>query len=288
MRRLGSSIKHKQGFVLLIVVFTLAIACLLLYQLAGVSFERIRSAVDCEKNLRNRWALVSLRQALLSNGPMILQAAEQRRNLIEGKAGTTAEYVRELRGELRLADIDFQVRFEDESAKLNVPALIASRPEVEVKQYMDRLTPAGRVRPKRTFETTGPWCWSDVFEVESGSEGAEQVASRMTLWGNGRLNIYRAERETLNVAWRAAFGHFPPSELTKVLENYPPMPWEKLEGRLGLRQEDQAIASRWFSNESSCYSLCIKVTETRASKNSRIRGKRFVVDRGDLHFGLDD
>ncbi len=281
-------LREKHGFVLLIVVITLAIACLLLYQLAGVSFERIRWAVDGEKNLRNRWALVSLRQTLLTSGPAVLHSAEQRKNLLKGNAGTKAEYVHELLGEVRLADIDFQVLIEDESAKLNVPALIASRPEVEVKQYLDRLTPAGRVRPKRILKTAGPWCWDDVFEIESGTEGLEQVTSRVTLWGNARLNIYRADQETLHVAWRAAFGHFPPSELPKALEEYPPLPWEKLVGGLGLRQEDQIIVNRWFSNESSCFSLSIRPRENNRDENTRIGGKRFVMDRGDLHFGLDD
>ena len=225
--------------------------------------------------------MVSLRQTLLASGPTILQATEQRENLIDGQSGSTAVYVRELRSEVKLADIDFDLHFEDESAKVKIPALIANRPEVEVKQYLDRLIPSGRIRVRRTIESVGPWCWNDVFESEDDSSRFDRVTARVTLWGDGRLNVYRAEEDTLNVAWRAAFGHFPPIELYKARESYPPVPWERLVDGLGLRDEEQAVANGWFSNASTCYSLKIK-----PANDSLVHGKCFVVDRGDQHFGL--
>ncbi len=282
--------RRPQGFVLLIVVITLAIACILFYQLATLSFAKIREVIEDERELRQRWTLVSFRRAMLPRANDLQGRIE--RGLNSGRSGSSSGNTQIVRATQEVIKINGQAvefRVEDESAKLKLPALLEERPEQEASRIVGRLMARSRAFVKREIfvggERPSVWNWYDIFEEEALS-GREllRATDAMTLWGDGRLNVMRADQTVLDEAWRSVFGHLPPRELIDARQGYPRDSWKDLRERLSLRQSQLKLADRWFTGTSSCYSLELRVLNSASDAS---KTWLFVRDRNVGNYGFE-
>ncbi|MEZ6137057.1 MAG: hypothetical protein R3C53_19355 [Pirellulaceae bacterium] len=282
--------RRKRGVVLLIVVVMLAITCLLLYQVAAVSFGRMRQVVRQEKQERERWSVLSLRAVLLPRAGRLIELEERNRNL-RGDVGGDMAYtpVTLITGQLTLNEVLFHITLADESAKLCIPKWIAIEPDRSETEIRRLAQQSGLTLNRDLFVSNVPrqnWCWQDVIYGE-GMHAGRSVLERtdaVSLWGDGRLNIFRSDLETLESAWRIAFGHFPPAELIDERKHYPQLSWQELRERLGVRESQLKILDQMFTTKSSCFSLRLKETDISVDAG---REWLFVNDRDSAHYGFE-
>ena len=181
-----------------------------------------------------------------------------------------------------------EVQFElcRESAKLNIPRLMQARPENDVQRTVERLVGGRgqRLAPgifQRRKSVNG-WDWRSMFDLgDQAWHDAHEVGQRLTLWGSGRIDVYRADVETLEETWRVMFGHFPPSEIIAIRDSYPPVDWSQLRSAIGLRDEQAELADRWFQTTSDCYSLWLEVGTGNFAEEWL-----FVADRNSENYGF--
>jgi hypothetical protein len=81
---------------------------------------------------------------------------------------------------------------------------------------------------------------------------------KCSLWGGGRMNLYRCDDEVLIWLWQELFGRYPPEELWLARSQYPALSWEKLRVRCRLGEDELRIADQLFTTESQCVQLRIR------------------------------
>lgn len=285
-----SSASKRKGFTLLIVVTMLAIVCLLFYQLAQVALGTMQKVAEREKEMRERWTLVSTRKAVLHQVSAALATQERQANLAQTdmQQSAGAIYLSDCSLQFDINGTQVRIAARDENAKLYVPGLLQIRPGRESGHLIERLQ-KGRSLPVRrdAFETEGlvPSSWQDVFDVsEAGTHSLQAATDRVTLWGSGRLNVFRADEEVVSECWRELFGHFPPRELMDARDVYPPLEWSTLRQRLNLREQQLALADAWLGTQSDCFSVRI----TLGSDPDKQQRFLFVADRNSQHFGFEE
>jgi hypothetical protein len=244
------------GYVLLTVVVMLAVCALMLYQISLASFHRIESVMTQEQNLRRHWTNISLRRSLL---PQSARLFEKKR-----RAAESPQHVQTVAGELSLNNMFVSFTIADESAKINLVHLWHERPKPEVIEMIRMLAgqPTIQFNQKllRHEEIALPWIWSDVLDTAStNSLISNKVDRYLTLWGNGRINIMTTSDEVLQQAWQRLFGHSPPDELKLARSHSGSADWESTLPQLGLRSSQMAVAQRWFSDRSECFSLRLEL-----------------------------
>lgn len=281
---------ERKGFMLLIVVTMLAIVCLLFYQLAQVALGTMQTVAEREKEIRERWTLVSTRKAVLPQVSAVLTTQERQANLAQTELQQSAGaiYFRDCSLQLEINGMPVRMAAKDESARLHVPGLLRIRPRTEAGHLIERLQ-EGRSLPVRRDalekESAVPTSWRDVFDVsEAGSQSLQAATDRITLWGSGRLNVFRADEEVVSECWREMFGHFPPRELMDARNVYPPLEWSTLRQRLNLREEQLTLADASLSTQSDCFSVRI----TLGSDPDTQQRYLFVADRNSQHFGFEE
>ena len=275
---------------LLVVVMTLAIVCLIFYQLAQLSLVTTQRAIEQERTTRERWTLVSLRKSILRQVSTVLSTRERQANLAQQNTRKSdgALYFSRFSEQLEVNRLQVKIEARDESARLYLPGLLQVRPAREVRNLIERLQES-RALPVRNDalekEAVPLTSWRDVFEftaadaVELGS-----VTSRLTLWGSGHLNTLRADEEVVAELWRVLFGHFPPRELLEARTAYPPPEWTKLIERLNLREEQFKLANAFLSTRSDCFSVRVTMGLGTESQKRYL----FVADRNSEHFGFEE
>lgn len=297
----------RKAVVLLVVVVMLAITCLMLYQVAGISFRHVRETIVMEERFRENWSLVSLRHALLPAAGRLFSEQELSQSLVgEAESAATQSWggaarsrsaageIRSIRGQVKLNSVEFAIELQDESAKFSIPASLKIGTQSASSQ-LARLVQGSGLPMRRDLPARGAQaivCWEDVFE-SSGRIASLQLARvtpRVTLWGDGRLNLYRAEEDVLDAVWRSAFGHFPPRELFDERERFPRRPIDDLRRSLSLRETDIERFDNLFTDTSRCFSLSIEpVNPLRNAAGARNHHGSwfFVIDRDVGHFALE-
>lgn len=253
-RTTRSSVRHS-GVVLLLVVVLLAICCLILTQLSMVSFGAINQSKLRQRDLQRHWSIVSVRRAVLSQAEQVW--TEQR----DGEQ-TQVELDFELGGD-RL-----QVRIENESTKLNVNRILKDLPPQASREILTE-----HLRPLdpgafRTLSLLGTelHSWAELTEVR-GIELLE-ATDTVTLWGDGKVNLWESEPEIIETVWKGQFGRFAPDELLEAREQFPQPTWESLKLRLRLSESDLKKAERWFTTKNTCFSLEVNYNSDQGQQAS--------------------
>lgn len=266
---------------LLIVVIMLAICCALLAQVATVSMGQARKAVAVERELQERWAVVSLRRCLLVSSAGLLQQS----NLDESERGEEVDAIAEfqpLSGTVVLSHRTYQFVIDDESRKLPLCALAMSRPDDAATAANVLLQKTGlSVDRRKVSALQSGQRWDLVVGQRLSARAVLDAGQHVTLWGDGRLNLRTANTDVVRQTWRAVFGTFPPSEIIdkSLLAE---LPWPRIRDGLALRQEQLAELDRYFSAQSTCYSVMLR-SKTAQGERSWL----FVADRGTQHFGYE-
>ena len=246
---------RREGYLLLTVVVMIAVASLMLARLANTSLRVASVAVEEERDLRSRWAVTSLRRFALDAAPSLLAGPPR-----DHSHGERAEPV--FWRDVQLAGLRWRVIVSDESAKLSLPHLAARYDTEIVKRRMDDLL-GGRVRPKPDFSGREQydltrwehWIENGAFGHSVSAREVAVATQRLTLWGDGRLNVCRSEEQTVDILWRQLFARAAPRRLHKVRLQTPPPTTDELIAKLGLRESQAAMARKWITTESDCRSV---------------------------------
>jgi hypothetical protein len=219
-----------------------------------------------------------------------LATQERQANLArtELQQSAGAIYSRDCSQQLEINGTQVRIVARDENARLYVPGLLRIRPAKEAAHLIERLQ-EGRSLPVQqdALDKEGlvPTSWRDVFDVsEAGPRSLQLATDRITLWGSGRLNVFRADEEVASECWRELFGHFPPRELIDARNVYPPLEWTNLRQRLNLREEQLALADAWLNTQSDCFSVRIILGNDLDKQEQYL----FVADRSSQHFGFEE
>ncbi len=252
-----SKTKRRCGYVLLTVVVMIAVASLLLSRLANTSMRVASVAIEEEQEMRNRWAVTSLRRFSLDSAATLLRSNRPDRS------DDVADSL--LWKDVTLAGQIWRVIVADESAKLNLihlsydvsgdamdkvtRPLITGRSNIQVAVDFDDDTP-GNLRWEQWLEG-GP---QDPTESPRVIAAATQ---RLTLWGDGRLNVTQCDADTIDALWRQLFGRTAPPLLHELRRQVPPPTARQLIRSLGLRETQANRATQWLAADSTCHSVWI-------------------------------
>lgn len=206
------------GFVLLM---TLALVLLAAVVLASVARRSILGAVEAQdalEELQRRWAMHSGQATMLDAAERLLHEAEIAQQKHTGHFYPVAQR----RVHLALAGVDYEWVLTDEQAKLNVNRLLSGGDRAAAQAITSRVA-AGQggyggtqtvdLRPAQLPTSNGlqnpalaPFGGLEqVFPLATplelaGSEGRYGLAHNVTCWGNGRVNVRRANEAILEQA----------------------------------------------------------------------------------------
>jgi hypothetical protein len=247
----------------------IVMASLMLAALARQSLMLALEAVQKQEELQARWGTISCQRAVLNRARTIFarQIAQAADNRVP-----PADVRRQLSSTFELGGIPFRVILSDEDAKLNVNTVYATYGEQRTERILRQLTASKGRLDVRLRRSSGDLAdspthlfraWGQVFDHERISPSAD-VASHLqaattevTLWGAGRLNVYRASDQAIEAVWHLAVGRGTPQELQKLRRRIPPRSlWEIVAG-LQLRDHERHALERILTDRSHGYSLWV-------------------------------
>ena len=253
--------RRGRGYVLVLVLFAVAIAATSMAAVCRSGLEKAVAAERAGTDLQRRWAVMTLRASLLPKAEAVLLKAEVP--------------AAEARRAVRLGGQSFTLVFGDESAKANVNLLYArgglAGAEREVRAAVQS---TGSTLPVelRPFPGRGasfgapdadpdqPLAFETMGQVLRGapSAGALVVAGGgMTCWGDGTINVRRASKGAL----RAALGgQMPAGEIDRLVaarDKDPKRDVSDVFDELHLSDARREAAESLVTEDSNCHSLWI-------------------------------
>lgn len=236
----------RSGFVLLAVVVLLMIVSLILTRVAIVSLRKAGEVQANERDLQKRWAVTSLRQYGERSASLLLSPTD------DPDSGEPPRVKPAVVAFETLAKIRWEVWIQNESAKLNAVAAAEQRPMNDVLEILGSIVMKGGSGRLRTaneialFNPEGRREFEYWLEAPTGTS-YRQLTEEITLWGDGRLDILAARKETLDAAWRLYFGRSAPDELHAMKDQAKAPTWKDALEVLSLREAELTIANRNFA-----------------------------------------
>lgn len=198
----------RSGFALLLTLLLVVIAGIALAGIARRSMLGAVEARDATEELQRRWAIVTCQETLMPRLPAFLEPPDdagnpQRRPLPPA----------EKRFSINLAGHDYQIVLTDEQAKLNVAHWLQKSNAADAEAMLKRLLPAPasaegsgfriHLRPTILRGGLGEAALPKIGSYEQllentpphallGEQGGTGLASFVTCWGDGRVNLSRA------------------------------------------------------------------------------------------------
>ena len=257
--------KRKQhrakGFILVVVVLMLAILCLLVTQISALIHQKSNEIQREEEHLKSEWTLVSLRRILQSDGLSTLDRLEWEANVRDNRREESAAlYMARFDTEIQLRDAELRFEFRDESAMLPLVRLAQlGKQSVAISslQRFERISLPQWEGVYRT-EANGSFLSFARWQTWTKDRVRPEPPEKCSLWGGGRMNLYRCDDEVLIWLWQELFGRYPPEELWLARSQYPALSWEKLRVRCRLGEDELRIADQLFTTESQCVQLRIR------------------------------
>ena len=260
---------QRRGYVLLI---TLGLIGLVGIALAGLARYSLRLALDSRvalEDAQQRWGEISCRRILLDRADEILDAE------VPVDAATAPRWPRPSRFTVSfvLGEEQFNVLLSDESAKVNLNAVLRTKPAKaaqmvrDICDEWDSTPPRIQLRPQQADPKADPRVesWGQVFDLPgfepAGAVPAALAAATMEMscWGDGRLNLRRASDDALRrVAGLVLDGR----ELAKLVEarqTWQATSMDDMLRTLSLRRGKYVALRRLLSDESDCFSLWLDV-----------------------------
>ncbi len=258
---------HCRAFTLVLVLVAVVIAALTLAGLARRTLLLEMSSREVHAELAHRTLATSIESALLPVAEDILAGQPDE----EGHSG---------RFTLDIDDRRVRIVLADEQAKPHA-GFIPDAAFAELDQSMPELrfrprpSPAQRTDLSRNGarssalerayvsfeELVGPTPPEELWPAEDGSG----LANALTLWGNGRVNIARADDDTVRVALASILSRIEIERLLRFREDNPDATHAELIGaaQAGARAEDAAAA---LGDGSRCMSCWIWVEHAAGSR----------------------
>lgn len=259
--------RRRRGYLLFVVVVMIAVASITLSQFASVTMQVASDAVSQEKSVRERWAVTSMRRTCLRLAPEILDAEPRESSQLFPTAWR----------DIRLAEKNWRVIVADESAKLNVQRLCSEVGPQRCANAIDQLLTGntGGVASaiSRHADSKQSKRWEAWLKIDGPNEflTAERMAEstqRVSLWGDGMLNISKCDAETLDVLWKALFGRKAPDVIHDRRLEWVQHANAPITSLFAIRESQANVVARWVTNQSTCYSMWILHTTEGTSSRS--------------------
>jgi hypothetical protein len=272
----------RPGFALLMALALVLLAGAALAGLARWSAMEALESTTAADELKHRWAVVSCRETLLGRAEQLLDAAERG----EGRDGLSSEVymnkpMPELRVKCRLSELDYELVLTDEQAKLNLNTVLQEKTPAEVQSLAARLThdkgdpgSLGTPLQLRRVATVDPsaegardWlplgAYGQIFEDPSpewlvGRNGGDGLASPITCWGDGKVNLRRAPAAVIEAACMEALG---PQAVSQLLAARLHNPYGSLSAMLveldKIDDKQKRKIGAYVTDHSMCHGLWI-------------------------------
>jgi len=264
-QRLGP---QRSGYVLIMTLVMIAVAALSLAGLARKSLLLATESIDAQRELQRRWGANSCRRLLLDQAGEIFEDLETPH--ADGKLPWPAPH--QLSASVTLAGMKFRWWLSDEDAKLNLNALTARLPKQRRAMLAQltghrnslQLTPDtshAAKQQKRWFLS-----WGQMVDVsQMGNKGTfdslMELATKLTCWGSGKLNIGRVSDQTLLLVVSKLVNQQVAQKLLDARTESTNIDWKELVKSLALKRRDASALLAWFTDRSTCYSLWLELDD---------------------------
>ncbi len=278
----GSGRKN-HGFVLLMVLVVLAIAGTILATSARRSGQRALDTIEQVRQVQLRWGSISCRDIAFTNASDIFEQAAEYQDIKS----------RQVRKPITLGSIQFDLILSDEQAKANInllaarfgsQGLTATMRELQADQreiLRVMLKPGkkheslqfaprskrGRKRAERNkIPTAVPVVYESydqLFLFDHPSqllrEDPEQISpsDRITFWGDGKLNLARADVETLRAVLTGLVTEDQIVTLANCDPNDPTFSLQQVIDTSELDTEKAELLMIFLTDKSECFSLWV-------------------------------
>jgi type II secretory pathway component PulK len=260
--------RRQSGFVLVLVLLVVAICGTIMAASARRCGQNALRAAGGRRELQFRWGASSCQVTVLA-------AAEK---IFEDRKKPEAAPSAEVSGSLMLGGMRFRIILSDESAKANVNRLAEqySNNSAGLISCIGKLQAGGQgilpveLRPTQTVSVNEGdlpiryGSFDQVFTINQaseltgahGSQGAA-VRARVTFWGDGKINVCRAE---LPVIRAALAGHISDSQLStldKLRRSSSGFSLEEGLAKLQLTKEEIAAILPLATDSSNCFGVWV-------------------------------
>jgi type II secretory pathway component PulK len=263
---------RRSGYVLILVLAMLIIATLLSAGVARRSLDQTVAAAKRAEELQRRWGEISLRHTALSRAEILLRTAELREGVRQSSIQTT----------VRLGDQTFYLILSDEQAKLNVNTAFRYGDEQAVRRVLfeSAIPWTIKLRPDPRAAQNSPFppafaSWGQLYDFSALSAIPErhhlmltQLGERITCWGDGQLNINRADDEMIRMACEWVASPQSASALIELRREHPDWNFERLMREVDISDQDRRAIRRVLTDRSRTHSLW---TITRNENRSWVR-----------------
>ena len=269
----------RSGFVLLMTLVLVILACTLLAGVARRSGEGAMESKWSAEDLQRRWAVASCQATILGRAEELLDEAElgepDRRTPEKPYANKPAT---QRRVACRLAGRDYELVLTDEQAKLNANFLVQAssrggaqsavsqliaRAGLDASAVQLRTLVAGQNAPKDVRRLLAVGGYGQVFPDAApdrliGSQERTGLADWVTCWGDGHVNIRRAPTAVVERACEKVLEPIAVRTLLAVRDRDPYQPLSAMLDKLDRvdAKEKTKIGER-FTDRSRCHGLWV-------------------------------
>ena len=261
--------EQQKGFVLILVIVMLVIVALLSVGMVCRSLGQSVAAAKKGDELQRRWGEISLRHTVLNRAEILLRTAELREGIKQPTLQTT----------IKLKYHTFYLILSDEQAKLNINTAFRYGGEQAVRKMLFenavpwtvRLHPDSRAARNSSYPPAFA-SWGQVYDFSILPENHHlmltQLGERITCWGNGQLNIHRAESHIIRTACEWVASPQAALALVEWQREHPGGNFERLLREADISDQDRRAFRRVLTDRSRCHSLW---TITRNANRSWLR-----------------
>ena len=267
-------LKHRSGYVLLMVLASTALVGLLLLGIAQRSLELARQAQESAGALQSRWGNLSLQHVVLDRAERHLAEARRQQDFLASRQGTslTPRRVGRISGRITLGETTFRWILADEQAKLNLNTLVASRGNAFARGLLRQhfsadlagsLSPVWNSGPKSdTITPLQSWGqivdFSRLGQANSIYERLLTEGDMFTCWSpGGQVSYHNASDEVLQEVVRLGTNSSIAIEIVQLREDYPDKPLEEVLDLADTRDEQRSRLLTLLTEYSSSHSLWI-------------------------------
>ena len=262
--------KSRSGYILLITLLMIVMAGLFSMSLARTSLFLAMDAAKAQEDLQRRWGAISCRYVILHRAEILFRKRECIQN-------DNALLLPRIQTTIRLGSMDFDLLLSDEQAKLNLNTVLVEKRLRSVERVLNiapnspsgllsvELSPHPDAVPDELFPPAFD-SWGQLFSYErsrhsqDGSIVARAIrdgTTDMTCWGDGKLNVLRAEIPLLRMTCRLLIPNESANRFLKSRTKCPHWNLEQLLNRTDLQRKERRVLRKWLTDRSTCHSLWI-------------------------------
>ena len=261
-------VRQRSGYVLIMTLVMITIAALSLAGLARKSLLLASESITAQRELQRYWGANSCQLLLLDQAEVIFENLETPH--ADGELPWPAPS--RLSASVTLSGMRYRMWLFDEDAKLNLNTLTAQLPQ-QRRVMLSQLI--GHQNPLQLSPDTSPaakqqkrWfsSWGQLVDItQMGSGGAidslMELASELTCWGSGKLNIRRISDQTLLLVASKLVNQQVAQKLLEARTEATDIDWKELLKSLALKRRDALALRAWFTDRSTCYCLWLELDD---------------------------